>query len=429
MEEAMSVQAPNGIEDILEAAFYEGVLTDASPWAVFYDLDRLETRFDAIRKAFPEGTLHAVAIKANPLRSLLKKLVEAGAGLEAASFGEVELAMGSGCPPERIVFDSPAKTRSELRKALELGVLINADNLDELARIAELLNGAMPASPVGLRMNPAVGLGTIAMTSVATLDSKFGVLLEGHEQAVLDAFQRYPWLTGLHVHSGSQGMGLGQLVEGVARVVALAGRIDAAMGKGRVGWLDVGGGVAFGYRPEQTTPTMADYVEALEAEVPELFAPHRRIVTEFGRWLHAPCGFAASRVEYVKQGGTATIVTIHFGADLLLRRAYRPDQWPQQVTLHGSRGGLLETETRPTTVAGPLCFSGDVIVERELLPSCKEGDIAVAHDVGAYTFAMWSRYCSRAFPRIFGYRRDDGRVAFTELHRGDSTQTVMDQWS
>jgi len=31
-----------------------------------------------------------------------------------------------------IVFDSPAKTREEIRKALELGVTINADNLSEV---------------------------------------------------------------------------------------------------------------------------------------------------------------------------------------------------------------------------------------------------------------------------------------------------------
>ena len=70
----------------------------------------MRSRIAQLQSAFPKGTLHALAIKANPLVEVLREAVNAGAGLEAASIEEVHLALAADCPPERIVFDSPAKT-------------------------------------------------------------------------------------------------------------------------------------------------------------------------------------------------------------------------------------------------------------------------------------------------------------------------------
>src|SRR5690606_23556110 len=83
-----------------------------------HDLDGVRAGLDELRAAFPQGTLHAVAVKANPVVKVLEVVVEAGHGLEAASFEELMLARAAGCPPERLVYDSPARTPAELRAAL-----------------------------------------------------------------------------------------------------------------------------------------------------------------------------------------------------------------------------------------------------------------------------------------------------------------------
>ncbi len=41
-------------------------------------------------------------------------------------------------PPTHTVLDSPAKTTAELREALALGIAVNADNAQELARLDAL---------------------------------------------------------------------------------------------------------------------------------------------------------------------------------------------------------------------------------------------------------------------------------------------------
>ncbi len=142
-----------------------------------------------------------------------------------ASPGELRLALDAGFAASRIVLDSPAKTREELRSALALGVSVNADSLDELRRI-DALRAPDSASVVGLRINPQVGGGAIGAMSTATDTSKFGVALcdAGAREAVVRAFRERPWLTRLHAHVGSQGCPLELIAAGVSRTYELARR-------------------------------------------------------------------------------------------------------------------------------------------------------------------------------------------------------------
>jgi diaminopimelate decarboxylase len=389
-------------------------LSDERPWLVVVDVGLVLDRFDELRGAFGEGWLHAVAMKANPLTALLRRLVDQGAGLEAASAGELQVALDAGCPPDRVVFDSPAKTRSELRRALDLGVTINADNLAEVERIAELRGDC--GSRIGLRINPEVGAGTIEALSVATRNAKFGVSLEARRDEILHAFGRYDWLDGVHVHVGSQGCGLDLLVAGARRAVEVAEAVGARR-------IDIGGGLPFAYAPGTVAPSPADYAARLRRDVPALF--DFDVTTEFGRWLFAPAGWAVSRVEYVKPGADLTIATVHFGADLMLRHVYQPGTWHHPISVFDRDGRRKTGAARPTTVAGPLCFSGDVIASDALLPPIDEGDVVTVSNIGAYTLSMWSHYCSRRFPTVVGV--DGGN--FVVLRPGDRVEDSARFWS
>lgn len=405
-----------------------GHLTEEAPWLVLYDLGLLDARFAELRATWPEGTLHANAIKANPLVSVLRRLVASGAGMEAASRPELMLAEAAGCPPAAIVYDSPAKTRPDLRYALERGIHLNADNLQELERIAALREEMNSISTIGVRINPEVGAGSIDTTSVAAGGSKFGVSLAMQRDELIDAYRRWPWLTGIHVHVGSQGCEVDLLVAGARRAWELVEEIEAAIGseggRRQIEIFDIGGGLPVAYLPADDPPTMAAYTSALREAVPELFDGGVRLITEFGRWLHAPCAIAISRVESVKPAVGADVATIHFGADLLLRRAYQPESWDHRLTVLDPEGRPKAGPTRPLTVAGPLCFSGDVLCRGRHLPAVEPGDLIVAHDVGGYSFGMWSHYCSRPFPHILGVDAD----GFTTLRQRASDAETVEFW-
>ena len=379
--------------------------------ALFHDLDRLDARVDELVAACPPATLHAVAIKANPLVSLLRRLVDRGVGLEAASWEEVEVGLAAGCPPERLVFDGPAKTESELRQALALGLWLNVDNDEELRRLAAL-GAASSAARIGLRVNPQLGEGAIAATSTVGRTSKFGVPLSRAAELV----QAYPFVTGLHVHTGSQGCGL--------ELIAAAGRATAQVASDLgLAWLDVGGGLPVRYTAaDPEPPTFAAWGEVLR-QLPG--QPGMRLVTELGRSLLAGPGWALSRIETVKEVDGVSTLVVHLGADLLLRRVYRPDDWDYEVVVLDADGQPREGAQQPTHVAGPLCFSGDLLARHRPLPAAQPGDLLLIRDTGAYTLSMWSRHCSRGLPASWGYGAD----GMTCLHAGEDAAAVARFWS
>src|SRR4051812_16531508 len=112
-------------ERILQAAVRQGLLDpERSSLAAFVDLDGVATTVGSLHRAFPDSVsvVHAFAAKANCLVPVLSELEHHGMGCEVATAGELARALAAGFPPERIVFDSPAKTRAELERALALGV-------------------------------------------------------------------------------------------------------------------------------------------------------------------------------------------------------------------------------------------------------------------------------------------------------------------
>lgn len=394
---------------VLALARAEGAWRDDTRAALFHDLDRLERRLAELQRVFPPDTVHGVAIKANPLVELLRVVVASGAGLEAASWEEVALARAAGCPAERIIFDSPAKTDSELRQAMDLGLWLNVDHVGELERLQAL--GAPGRARIGLRVNPQIGTGAIAFTSTVGRASKFGVPLS----EAPDLVARFPFVSGLHVHTGSQGCGL-ELLAAAAHATA---RVAESLG---LAFLDIGGGVPVRYTAsDPEPPTLTAWAAALST-MPGWGS--RRLLTELGRSLHAGTGWALSVIEGVKDVDGVPTLICHLGADLLLRRVYRAAEWDHEmVVLHPN--GTPKAGTVRSHIAGPLCFAGDLIArDRDLAPA-ERGDLLLIRDCGAYTLSMWSRHCNRGLPASWGYRSD----GLTLLHRGETEADVVRFWS
>jgi diaminopimelate decarboxylase len=392
--------------------------------AIFYDFDGLARRLGLLQSLFPPSTLHAVAVKANPLLAVARRLQGLGAGMEVASLAELKLAEMAGFPPASIVFDSPVKTAGELAYALARGVHVNADSLDELARIACIVHDRPSSSTIGVRINPQVGTGRIAMTSVAGQFSKFGIPLLEQGPMLREAFLRHPWLSGAHVHVGSQGCPLELLVQGVRTIWEFVREVRASGGTATT--IDIGGGLPARYRAEEKPPDLETYVTTLRRVCPGMFENPFRLITEFGRALHAPAGWAVSRVEYVKHSVYGNVAMIHLGADMFLRKCYAPDVWHHDIAVLDARGECKPGPWRQYAVAGPLCFSGDIL-ERDIeLPELVDGDLLVIRDVGAYTFSMWSRYNSRQFPRVLGYENDGERIEI--LKERESAEDVVEFW-
>jgi diaminopimelate decarboxylase len=429
---------PQTIGHVLRNALDLHFLRSEDSAMIFYDLTMLETRINRLKSAFPENTLHTLAIKANPLLGILRltRDFSPSVGVEAATIGEVHLALKAGFGPERIVYDSPVKTMDELRFALARGIHINADSLAEVDRIGAILSevepAEAPAPSVAIRINPQVGTGTIAESSVAGIYSKFGVPLGTKQTELIDRLSTTPWLKGVHLHVGSQGCAPEMLTEGIGRLYDLvteANRIRKQRRLPDLSIFDIGGGFPVSYFRDNTPPSMEAYVSSIKTRAPELLSTDSpspfRIITEFGRWTYTHTGWTVSRVEYVKHDPGLDTLMLHVGADLFVRECLNPKDWQHEYSLFDQHGNLKTGGTlRPTNLAGPLCFAGDIIARNVLLPEALPGDYLVIHDTGSYTFSMWSRYNSRLTPRIAGYSGD----RFTILKERETPEEMMRFW-
>jgi diaminopimelate decarboxylase len=410
----------------LSEALDGGYLLDLGETVVFYDLSRLTDTLQRLKQAFPVTALHAIATKANPVLEILKHINLEGHGAEVASRGELALASAAGFPSKRIVFDSPAKTIEELGLALSMGINVNANSLHELKRLESLFRSTGSKTSVGIRVNPEIGTGAIESTSVAAKHSKFGVSLSLNRSALLQAFAEYPWLNGVHVHIGSQGMSKEQLLAGVSAVFEL---FNDARQRAAPWVFNIGGGLPAQYRHAEAPMQFEEYSSALCDRIPELFGADISIVTEFGRSVHASCGWVATKVEYVSDSSDdIPTVFVHVGADMFLRKAYRPDDWHHDITVCDQSGRLRTGEGRIHQLAGPLCFAGDFIDRHVRLPAdIQEGDYVLIHDSGAYTFGMWSMYNSRLFPPIIAYGERDG--VFRCIRRRQTPEDIVTFWA
>ncbi|MGE7389807.1 diaminopimelate decarboxylase [Streptomyces sp. NPDC004126] len=416
----------------VRAAVEQGLL-DREPVVCLLDVAGIRARAAALTEAFAAavapGTpvLHTFAVKAAPLVPVLRLLDACGLGCEAASPGELALARAAGVPAERTVLDSPAKTAAELRGALALGIAVNADNHQELERLDALVAAAPTRSPVGLRINPQTGAGSIGALSTATATSKFGFALRdpGARERLVRAFAERPWLTRLHTHSGSQGVPLELIAEGVRELHGLAEEINAAAGERRVDTLDIGGGLPVDFASDEHAPAYAEYVAALRAAVPALFDGSYGLVTEFGRSLLAKHGLVLARVEYTKTTGGRRIALTHAGVQLATRTVYAPAAWPLRILAYDAGGAPRTGAPVAQDVAGPACFAGDLLATARELPELFPGDVIAVPDTGAYAFTAHYGYNSLPRPAVHGFTADGPDIRFTLARPAQSPAQIV----
>ncbi|MGW3190295.1 diaminopimelate decarboxylase [Streptomyces ardesiacus] len=418
----------------VRGAVEQGLLGPGTPIVGLLDVTGIRESAAALRSAFEAVTapgtpvLHAFAVKASPLVPVLRLLHEAGIGAEVASPGELALARAAGVPAGRTVLDSPAKTPDELREALALGIALNADNPQELERLDGLVSRGASASPLGIRVNPQVGGGSIEALSTATATSKFGVALrdEGAREWVVRAYLDRPWLTRLHAHTGSQGIPLALMAEGVREAYALAEEINERAGRRQVDTLDIGGGLPVNFASEETAPTYAAYARVLSETVPGLFDGRYGLVTEFGRSLLAKHGTVVARVEYAKSAGGRPVAVTHAGVQVATRTVYAPQAWPLRIAAYDGKGLPKTGPDVVQDVAGPACFAGDLLAVGRAMPLLAQGDYAAALDTGAYYFAHHYAYNSLARPAVYGFAGGgDGGVVFAPVRRAQAVEEIV----
>ncbi|HVC21128.1 MAG TPA: diaminopimelate decarboxylase [Vicinamibacterales bacterium] len=342
---------------------------------------------DASFGPYPHGIHYA--LKANSSLAIVRLLRELGAGADANSAGEIEVALRAGFLPPQIVFTGVGKTRAELERAITLGVkAINAESAGELARIDGMAQSLGARARVALRINPDIDAGTHPHISTGLHENKFGVPVD-EALAMFRAPDRWRHLSlvAIHSHLGSQMTETGPIGRAAALVADVA-RTLVDHGA-RLEYVDVGGGLGISYdgRP---VPGPAEYAAAL---LPPLRALGLPIVLEPGRAIVGPAGSLMATVVDVKtRNHGRRFAVLDTGMTELIR--------PALYGAYHRIEPLRAKDAAPVAheIVGPLCESSDVVGSDRMMPPLEVDDLVVIRDTGAYGLAMASNYLRRPMP-------------------------------
>ena len=355
-----------------------------------YSAGIIESRYRAIDEAF-RSYPHALhyALKANSTLAIGRLLRGLGAGADANSGGEIDVALRAGFIPAEIVFTGVGKTEAELVQAIDLGVkTINAESEGELQRINALAVARETRARVALRVNPDIDAQSHPHISTGLRTNKFGIALE----SVRDICRRaaaMPGLdvVGLHIHVGSQITDLGPLRRAAEALVALAQQLRA--GGISIDHVDLGGGLGISY-DGSAVPGAADYAAAL---LPVVEGSGLTLILEPGRNIVAPAGVLLTRVVDVKeQPGGKIFVILDAGMTELIRPMLY-NAFHQIEPVLATPGPEIVCD-----IVGPLCESSDTLGKERRIARPQVGDLFAVRDTGAYGAAMASNYNRRTMP-------------------------------
>jgi diaminopimelate decarboxylase/aspartate kinase len=319
------------------------------------------------------------SVKANDHPAILETLADEGTGFECVSMAEVRHVLQAlpGSRATDILYTPNFASRQEYVEARRCGVTITIDNSWVLENWPEIFADA----EVFLRLDLESGHGHHKKVITSGKDSKFGISLALIETILPILQQHQIRVLGLHAHTGSGVHDVSVWREQLQRLL----RVLPAFPDVQV--LDLGGGLGVPERPMQARLDL----QSLDAMLAEVLAESSiHIWLEPGRYLVAEAGVLLARVNQLKEKGQYLYAGLATGMNSLIRPALY-GAYHEIVNL--SRLG--ETCTHNYRIVGPICESSDVLGESRLLPECREGDVLLIANSGAYGRVMSSHYNRR----------------------------------
>jgi diaminopimelate decarboxylase len=337
-------------------------------------LPRFQQQLDALAVAWSAWPGAAPAfylpMKTNDVVPFARTAAARGLGLDVTEAREVDLAVGRlGVAPAKVVVSGPAKSDHLLRRAVECGVRLHVDGLDELQALQEIATRLKRTAKLGLRLC----LGE---------PSKFGFSPTDMELTqALDLIARSPELSlvAVHHHDAASLNSVDALRSTLLSLRAVRDRIARAIGERELE-VNLGGGLRTGEDGEGFGGYRR-FVTAFTAAAHDTGTHAWQFAFEWGRALFGPCGSVVARVVRRKDSVRHTWLYLDAGQNVAGGGHAGVGHHPVRVVRPAAGNGTLS----PTTVAGPLCFRSDVIAEQLQLPPAQPGDLVVIGGAGAYT--------------------------------------------
>jgi len=381
-----------------ESVSLEAIARDYGTPCYVYSRAALENSFREFASACANrDVLICYAMKANSNLAVLNLFARLGAGFDIVSAGELARVIAAGGDPRKVVFSGVGKSETEIRAALDAGILcFNVESEGELDRLSQIANAEKQTAPISLRVNPDVDAKTHPYISTGLKQNKFGI---AHEEApaLYRKAARLPGIkvVGIDCHIGSQLTEIAPFLAALDRVLDLVDRLQRT--GIRLEHIDLGGGVGIRYRDEEP-PSLTEYANAL---FKRLGRRKLKVLFEPGRVLVGNAGVMLTRVEYIKQNTAKNFAVVDAAMNDLMRPALY-SAWHEIEAVRPRDG-----KPQKYDVVGPICETGDFLGRNRRL-AVEPGDLLAIHSAGAYGMSMSSNYNSR--PRAPEVLVDGSRI-------------------
>lgn len=382
------------------------------------DQELIETTIDKMKEAFKStrfNTRIAYAGKAFLSTGMIKLVESKGLDLDVVSGGELYTAHKAGFPMNKVHLHGNNKLVNEIEMAVEFGIdTIVVDNEDEIDKIERICREKGKKQAVLVRIDPGIEAHTHHYIKTSGLTSKFGISL--FQDNLFDIIKRLndsEWIEfkGFHTHIGSQIFQSAFFIFALDEIFKYLDKLKKELGI-VVHTVNMGGGFGVYYKEgddpkpiEEVLSEIITYTEAMEIKYQIGF---KELCIEPGRSIVGNAGTTLYEVGGIKETvGGKTYVFIDGGMSDNIRTALYQAEYEAGVV-----NKLNDTDIREITLAGKLCESGDIIIEKGKLPKATEiGDIVAVTTTGAYCYTMSSNYNRMMRPAVVFVKDGKSKVA------------------
>jgi len=357
-----------------------------TPFHIYDEKGMLEfARYFVDCFSWNKGFKEYYAIKSAPNPYLMKLLHQQGFGIDCSSMAELVLAEKVGLRGEEIMFTSNDTPAEEYQKAMELGAIIN---LDDISHIDYMEKHVGIPNLVCLRYNPgALKGGNVIIGNPE--DSKYGFtreqLFEGYKKLMDKGVKRF----GIHTMVASNELDPDYFIETAEIVFDTVLDIHKELGI-QFEFANLGGGIGIPYKSEHKPVDLKKVSDGIKAKYEEMIVENGlaplKIFFESGRVITGPFGYLVTTVLHLKE-----TYKKYVGCDASMHNLMRPAMYGayHHITVMGKEN---ELHKHLYDVTGSLCENNDKFAINRLLPEVKPGDILVIHDAGAHGHSMGFNY-------------------------------------
>lgn len=353
-----------------------------------YDEGAIRKNFRQLRETFlwAKNFREHFAVKATPNPHIVKILAKDGAGTDCSSIAELFISEMAGVIGEKIMLTSNDTPADEFKKALELGAIINLDDITHIDYLEK--NAGLPQC-ISFRYNPADLMNEGNEIIGKPAEAKYGLtrkqLFDAYKLARDKGVKRF----GLHTMVASN--------ERQTEIFLLTARIMFELAveiKNKLGieleFVNLGGGFGIPYRLTEKPVDFRAVGEGIHNLYEKILVSNEleniAIATESGRAMTGNAGWLVSTVIHEKN-----TYKNYIGLDSCMANLMRPAMYGayHHITISGKENSPL---TNVYDVTGSLCENNDKFAIDRKLPKIEIGDVLIIHDTGAHGHAMGFNY-------------------------------------